>query len=196
VTTRDKLDNLLAKGRLSAPRRERIFEEVDRRIRRPRVSRYLILAAPVALAAGMAILMRPQSTGLDRYAAKGISLSHLELGCSGAELLHCPRGSKLIFHLGALPSAGFLHAYAEPVEAGHERVWYYPTAANPPPYVEPSDVPQIMGQGIVVGREHAAGHYRVHLVVASTPLSREDLLADSMRNVVAAEVIEMVIVDP
>ena len=101
-----------------------------------------------------------------------------------------------MFRLDALPSAGFLHAYAEPLEAGRERVWYYPTKANPPLPVESSAGGQIMGQGIVVGPEHVPGHYRVHLVVASTPLSREDLLTNSSLNVVASDVVEMVIVEP
>jgi hypothetical protein len=196
VTDRDKLDDLLARGRLSASRRERIFEDVDRRLRRPRALRYLIVTAPLALAAGLALLMRPEGDGSRQFAAKGRLQSQLELGCSGGELAHCPRGSKLIFRLDALPSEGFLHAYAEPVESGHERVWYFPTATNTQPHVEPAAGAQIVGQGIVVGPEHAPGHYRVHLVVASTPLSREELLAPSVRNVVAADVIEMVIVEP
>jgi hypothetical protein len=120
----------------------------------------------------------------------------VELGCSDGELSHCPRGSKLIFRLDALSSEGFLHAYAEPVEAGHERVWYFPTAATPPPHVRAAAGAQVMEQGIVVGPEHAAGHYHVHLVVASTQLSREEvLLTTSMRSIVAEDVIEMVIVD-
>jgi hypothetical protein len=196
VSSRDKLDDLLARGRLSAPRRERIFEEVDRRIRWRRGSRFAIVAAPLALAAGLALLLRPQGTGSGPYAPKGTLQSHVEVGCSGGELSHCPVGSKLIFHLDALQSAGFLHAYAEPLEPGRERVWYYPTTVNPPPHVEAAAGPQIMSQGIVVGPEHVPGHYRLHLVVASLPLSREELLADSSRNVVASNVFEMVVVEP
>jgi hypothetical protein len=198
LSSRDKIDDLLARGRLSGPRRERIFEEVDRRVRgglRAR-SKFWIVAGPLALAAGLAILLRSQGDGRpEPYAAKGTSGSTLELACSGGELSSCPRGSKLMFRLQALPSSGFLHAYAEPLE-GQERVWYYPTAANPPPYIEPGLAGQLMGQGIVIGQEHAPGRYRVHLVVASTPLSREELLAPSPRNLIAAEVFEMVIVEP
>jgi len=193
---RDKLDDLLARGRLGAPRRERIFEEVDRRVRRRHASRFLFVAGPVALAAGLAFLLRPHGAGQDQYAAKGTLQSPVELGCSGGELSHCPRGSKLLFRLDALPSAGFLHAYAEPLDPERERVWYYPTVANPPPRVEPTAVGQIMGQGIVVGPEHVPGPYRVHLVIASTPLSREELLSGTVMNVVASDVVEMVIVEP
>jgi hypothetical protein len=196
VKSDDKLDRLLARGRLSAPRRERIFDEVARRVRRRRASPYLIVAAPLALAAGLALLLRPQSSGSEHYAAKGTLQSPVELACSGGELSRCPRGSKLMFRIETLPSAGYLHAYAEPLEAGQERIWYYPTGVNPPPRVEPAAAGQIMGQGIVIGREHAPGRYRVYLVVASTPLSREDLLAGSMSNVVAADVFEMLIVNP
>jgi hypothetical protein len=196
VSSRDKLDDLLARGRLSAPRRERIFEEVDRHVRWRRAARYAMVAAPLALAAGLALLVRPHDAGPDPYAPKGTLQSHVELGCSGGELFHCPTGSKLIFRLDALKEAGFLHAYAEPLDPGRERVWYYPTMANPSPHVEAASGAQIMGQGIVVGPEHVPGRYRVHLVVAPTPLSREDLLADSLRNVVAADVVEMVIVEP
>ena len=196
MSSRDRLDDLLARGRLSAPRRERIFEEVDRRVRRPRVSRIVLVAAPLALAAGLAVLLRSQSGGPEHYAAKGTLQSHVELGCSGGELTHCPHGSKLIFRLEGLLSAGFLHAYAEPLQPGRERVWYYPTAANPPPQVGPAGEGHILGQGIALGPEHVPGRYRVHLIVAATPLSREELLAGSMRNVVAADTIEMVVVEP
>jgi hypothetical protein len=196
VSSRDKLDDLLARGRLSAPRRERIFEEVVGQVRHPRASRYFIIAGPLALAAGLALLLRPGSDHSGQFAAKGTLRSNVELGCSDGELSHCPRGSKLIFRLDALSSEGFLHAYAEPVDAGQERVWYFPTATTPPPHVRPAAGAQVMGQGIVVGPEHAASHYRVHLVVASTQLSREEVLASSMRSIVAEDVIEMVIVDP
>jgi hypothetical protein len=197
LNSRDKLDELLARGRLSAPRRERIFEQVDRRVRGSRArSKYLIVAAPLALAATLALLLRPQGEGTSGYASKGVAPSNLELGCSGGQLSHCPRGSKLIFHIDALPTAGFLHAFAEPTEKGQERVWYYPTATNAPPPVGPAADGQIMGQGIMVGPEHALGHYRVHLVVAATPLSREELLASSKPNAIAADVVEMVVVDP
>jgi hypothetical protein len=196
VSRDDKLDDLLASGRLSAPRRERIFEQVDRRIRSSRAKRFLLVAGPLALAAGLALLLRPVESGSDHYAAKGTLASHLELACSGGELSHCPLGSKLLFRLDALPSAGFLHAYAEPLESGQERVWYYPTAANRPPHVEPAAVGQLMGQAIVVGPEHLPGRYRVHLIVAPTPLSREELLSHSVPNLVADDIIEMVIVEP
>jgi hypothetical protein len=198
VSNRDKLDDLLARGRLSAPRRERIFEDVDRRVRglaRAR-SKYVIVAAPLALAAALALLLRPQSGGRGEYASKGVSQSHLQLGCSGGQLSHCPRGSKLIFHIDAVSSPGFLHAFAEPLEPGHERVWYYPTAVNPAPRVEPAAEGQTLERGIAIGSEHAPGPYRVHVVFASTPLSREELLGSSTGNVVAADVIEMVIVEP
>jgi len=197
VNSRDKLDELLARGRLSAPRRERIFEHVHRTVRGSRArSKYLIVVGPLALAAALALLLRSQDDGTSRYASKGLGRSNLELGCSGGQLSHCPRGSKLIFHIDALPTAGFLHAFAEPLEKGQERVWYYPTATNAPPPVEPAADGQIMGQGIVVGPEHAVGRYRVHLVVASTPLSREELLGSSKPNAIAADVVEMVVVEP
>lgn len=194
----DKLDDLLARGRLSAPRRERIFEEVERRTRAglSARSKYLILAGPIALAAALAFVLRPESAQRAGYASKGMYQSGIEIGCSGGELAHCPRGSKLIFHFDPLPAAGFLHAFAEPLEPGHERVWYYPTAANPPPRVELAQVEQTLDRGIFVGPEHAAGPYRVHVIFASTPLSRDELLGSSAPNVVASRVVEMVIVDP
>ena len=198
VDNRDKLDDLLARGRLSAPRRERIFDEVDRRVRRSAraPSKYLLVAGPIALAAGLVMLLRPPSESSGHFAAKGSARSSFELGCSGGEISHCPRGSKLIFRLGALPSGGFLHAYAEPLERGRERIWYFPTAANLPPRVEPAAEGSILERGMVVGPEHATGLYKVHVVLASTPLSREELLASPAQNVVAADVIEMVIVEP
>ena len=197
VSSRNKLDDLLARGRLSGPRRERIFEEVHRQVRGGSGrSKYWKIAGPLALAAALVLVLRGQSEGPDRYASKGIARANVVVGCSGGEISHCPRGSKLIFHLDALEAPGFLHAYAEPLEAGAERVWYYPTPANPPPRVEPVQGGQTMTRGIAIGAEHASGSYRLHLVIASAPLSREELLHSPARNILADDVVEMVIVDP
>jgi hypothetical protein len=198
VSSRDKLDDLLARGRLSAPRRERIFEEVDRQVRggtRGR-AKYLIVMGPLALAAALALVLRPHSDERGGYAAKGAGAANLDIGCSGGELSHCPRGSKLIFRFDPLPAAGFLHAFAEPLEPGQERVWYYPTAVNAPPRLEAALEGQVLDRAIVIGPEHAPGRYRVHIVFASTPLSRDEVLASSTSKVIASEVVEMVIVQP
>jgi hypothetical protein len=198
VNRRDKIDDLLARGRLGAPRRERIFEEVHRRVRGGPVARskVLVIAGPLALAAGLLLLLRPEGGAPGAYAPKGSSSAQVEVSCSGGELSHCPHGSKLIFRLDALAASGFLHAFAEPQEKGQERVWYYPTAVNAPPRLEPAAEGQILDRAIVVGMEHAPGRYRVHIVVASRSLSREELLRAEAPDVVATNIVELVIVDP
>jgi hypothetical protein len=198
VSSRDKIDDLLARGRLGAPRRERIFEEVHRHVRGGPFarSRVLVIAGPLALAAGLLLLLRPQAGKPGAYAPKGSSSTQVEVSCSGGELSHCPRGSKLIFRFDALPASGFLHAFAEPLEKGQERVWYYPTAVNAPPHLEHAAEGQILNRGIVVGTEHVPGRYRVHIVVASRSLSREELQRSEAPDVVATNVVELVIVEP
>ena len=198
VDPRNELDHLLARGRLSGPRRDRIFDEVDKQVRgswRSR-SRYLLIGGPLALAAALALAIRPGAGPHDGLAAKGGAHSNVDIGCSGGELSHCPRGSKLIFQFDSLRNPVFLHAWAEPLAPGLERVWYYPTAAHAPPRVAAFDAAQTLEQGVVVGAEHAPGAYRVHLVLASAPLSRDELLLPVAPNVVAAETVDMVVVDP
>ena len=193
----DDLDDLLARGRLSGPRRERIFQEVQRQVHGGSArSKYWIVAGSLTLAATLALGLRGQGARPDGYTAKGISQTNVVVGCSRGELSDCPRGSTLIFHIDGLKSAGFLHAYAEPERAGTERVWYFPTAANPPPRVEPASEGQTMTRGIAVGAEHAAGRFRLHVLIASTPLSREQLLNSPTPNIVTDDVIDMVIVEP
>jgi len=198
VTGRDELDHLLARGRLGAPRRERIFQELYRQVRgRPFLrSKLVVLAGPLALAASLFLLLRPHGAAPGGYASKGTEGSQVEVSCSAGELSHCPRGSKLMFHLDGLPASGFFHAFAEPQEKGAERVWYFPTNVSPPPRVDPLGEGQTMDRGILVGTEHAQGRYRVHVVIASRPLSREELLRSEAPDVITANVMDMVIVDP
>lgn len=191
---RDELDHLLSRGRLGAPRRERIFEKVDRAVRgRLGRARYWLVGGPLALAALLAIALRPERPDRDQYAAKGGGHSTVELGCSEGELSHCPRGSKLVFLFDDVGRPVYLHAYAEPLAAGGERIWYYPTAAHAPPLVVTSGATRTLDQGVVIGAEHAPGAYRVHILLASAPLSREQVREPAAPNVVAVETVDLVV---
>ena len=196
VTTRRELDRLLARGRLSGPDRDRILSEVQRRtLRHTSPTKYLLIAGPLALAAGLAFLIRP--SGLTpSYAAKGGATdAPVEVGCSDGELAACPRGSKLIFRFNALGRAAYLHAFAEPTGEPRQRVWYFPTSASAAPHVAPAVEQQALAKGIVIGPEHGIGSYRVHVVLSTRPLGRDELLLATPPDVVSTQIVDLTVVE-
>jgi len=199
VTPQDELDRILARGRLSAPRRERIFEQVERAVRPTGSflrSRYVLVAGPLALAAAVALMFKPWLGPPGGYSSKGKRTSSIETDCSGGELSACPRGSKLVFRVDGITTPVFFQAYAEPKGADGERVWYFPISGAPAPRIEPGVEPRTLEKGIVVGPEHVSGAYRVHVVLSTLPLSRPDVLRAEGANIAAVETIDMLVVDP
>jgi hypothetical protein len=142
----------------------------------PRWSRYAWIGAPVVAAAGLFLVLRP-ATPSAGFVAKGSGASSVVAECLGAKLSACPRGSKLVFRVEATDSPLFLHAYADPVDSGCERVWYFPTAATPPFPVAPGPEARTLDKGILVGPEHGCERYRLHVVLGPSVLSKEQLLA-------------------
>src|SRR6185369_7168651 len=138
MDSRDRIDELLARGRLSAPRRERMFEAVYARAR-PRRGGWRPLTLLAACGAAAAVAIVAGSRGLDteaqHFRAKGAGHPVMEVGCSEGPMTRCPRGATLVFKLdGAV--GGFLHAYATAGDGRGDRIWYFPTGSTPAPRID------------------------------------------------------------
>jgi hypothetical protein len=190
---RDDIDILLSKGGLSGAERERVLDAVLDRVNpgRPRLRRAVVIAVTVvALAAGVVAYLANSRPRHSAFASRGHdqSAAHIEVVCLSGSLDACPRGSRLLFRPWGFGQAraGYLSAYAEPETRG-ERIWYFsadqesPKVGSSPTSAEPMD------RVIVLGQEHAAGAYAVHIVVSDRPLPRAEVLHPSLDAVVLSE---------
>jgi hypothetical protein len=101
----------------------------------------------------------------------------LELRCTGGTLAACPLSSSLVFVVAGSAEAGFLSAYAEPLSAGAERVWYFSRETNSPELPGPLDGTHVFDRAVQLIGSHRAGRYRVHAFVSEQPLARAELLS-------------------
>jgi hypothetical protein len=174
-----KLDALLAQGRLGGPAKERILAAVLDAQPKParRWQRTIIWVGSLSTAAVAVVLLalsRPPSGFRARGAAGAAPL--VEVGCAGGDTT-CAAGATLVFRVAGALEGGFLQAYAEPMAAGGERVWYFPSGGAPSPFVPAGPAPQTLAEGVRVGAEQPPGRYRVHLVLSRRPLDRAETLA-------------------
>jgi hypothetical protein len=193
----DDIDRLLARGGLSGPQRERIFDEVHRTVGKRKAfrwSRYAAFGAPLAIAAALALVLYP-SHRLGGFAAKGTQSSVVEVLCPDGALSACPLGSKLFFSIEGIVAPVFVHAYADPVGSGHERVWYFPTTNGAEPISVSPDQERLLKKAVVIGPEHGSGAYRIHVVLSTAPLSRDEVLAAHDSKIIDSQVVEIQVVD-
>jgi hypothetical protein len=184
----DRIDTLLARGRLSGPAREEILERVLVASageaaasvpwwRRPMVSFGL---PALAAAAALLVLVRRPDDGLTAKGAPVVEPA-LEVACAtegpsaapAASAVSCATGQNLAFRVEDATEDGFLTAWAEPV-AGGERVWYFVGDGAAPVVAHPGV--QTLRRAVRLGAEQPPGAYRVHLLLSVRPLSREDAL--------------------
>lgn len=170
----DKLDALLAQGRMSGSRRDQVLAGALAKARPPaRRWAWLGLGSlSLAAAAAAVLLLMPTSP----FRARGSAGAVLEVDCVGGGQGGCAEGSMLMFHVSGASDGGFLTAWAEPT-AGGERIWYFPTKATPQAQVAKQAEPQTLGLGVMLGAEQPKGSYVVHLLLTPTPLTRDDALA-------------------
>jgi hypothetical protein len=193
----EDLDWLLAKGTLSGPERDRMFERVVKAARMQRSrsrARRASGAAAVALglAAGVLLVARahPNAHPTGSFTARGGATAGtaVEVFCAGGTLGACPRGARLLF--GSVVH-GYLAAYADRSGSG-ERIWYFGAGGESPlvgtgPREAPAD------RAILVGPEHAPGAYTLHVLVGSRPLSAAEALDPKSAAVVASGVVPLVV---
>jgi hypothetical protein len=192
------LDGLLARGRLSAPQRERIWT----RLRRPMRVREglswaklrLALAAPIVATTVFVLVIHHWSDRGAAFQAKGRAASSIEVDCDGAPLGACPTGSKLIFRHGRTERPTYLEAYAVPLQPGGERIWYFPAHAGVAPRLGAADEGEVLRDAIILGPEHVAGDYEIHLLVSTRPLDRREATTPDSATLIEKAVIPLRVV--
>ena len=191
--TAARMDRLLARGKMSAPRAdailERVYETLEREKPRKVVPiRYWASAALAAAAAVLLLIVVPRDPGGPGVDEIG-DLPGLRVRCVGGTLSACPMSAKLVFEVTGKEASGFLSAYAEPIGHAGERVFYYS---------KEDGSAQVPGQAAArpVGLARA-GRYRVHAVITERPLTREELVraaSKAGREVRAKVQLEMVVI--
>ena len=194
-----ELDALLARGALSGPERERLLENVLDHVGSPRrglgaKTAFAILlpaaAAAVVWFGGSRWRAKPQESD-GAYEARGAAAQTVKVdaACTGGPLLACPRGSRLVFRGWPNARPSYLAAFADP-SGGGERIWYFSSEGE-----SPRLGPETVDRAVVVGSEHTAARYSIHVVVSTRPLSRSEITASPPNaSVIASETMDLGIV--
>lgn len=184
----DRLDELLGRGRLGRPARERILQTVlrDARIVKApwRERKLFVWGSPALAAAALAVLAVTWRPASDAMRAKGrVSSVVLSAECNGDQPTRCARNDMIVFRVEGADRAGYLAAYAE-AEGSHERTWFFPLTDGGEPTVSSRAEPQVLRQGVKVS-SLSAGRYDLHLVLGARPLSKSESVAGAGPDVVA-----------
>ncbi len=176
MTSRDRLDDLLSEGRLSAPANERMFDRIYGATSGRRRRWVLAMLVPtLGILAVVLMPLRQRTDSARRLRDKGGTSILVELECERGPISACPVGSPLLFRADGLTGPTFLQAYAEGADGS--RTWLFPTRATPAPAIAPTTGPQVLQKGAMLGGH--PGRYRVHIVVSSSPLDREAVVKGS-----------------
>jgi hypothetical protein len=171
----ERLDALLARGRLGGPARDRILAGALAKTAAPhRWRRLLTWAVPMTAAAAAAVVLL--SLRPPEFRARGGAGPVLEIACRDGSLSACPSGSTLLFRSSGVAEGGFLSAWAVP-EGSAARVWYFPADNGASPALAARPETQTLARGIRLGPEQPPGRYRVHLVLSRRPLTRAEAAA-------------------
>ena len=196
------LDALLSGGRLSGPARDRIFDGVAAEVARETRSRVrrrvwaTALAGAGAVAAMVVLAPRLTMIGSQPFRAKGGPVqgaTQLDLVCSGGTLDACPQGATLMFGASGAAATGVLSAYAEPLDPGVERIWYF-SADGESPRLTVGGSTDVAQRAVRIGSEHAPGRYRLHVFLTREPLSQAILLAGNPPAAIAGRELELRVV--
>jgi hypothetical protein len=123
-------------------------------------------------------MLRPSTPIPNQLTARGLETHApaLEVRCDDGTLTACPSSSKLVFIVSGERTSGFLSAYAEPLDAGGELVWYFSREAQSPRLVGVSDGTRVFDRAVKLSGSHRPGRYRIHAFLAPRPLSRAEML--------------------
>jgi hypothetical protein len=179
----DSLHALLARGRLSGARRDRILERVvsetsgnRRGWRRAAVLGGVLLpvAAVIAVAIGTPWKARRGEADSGWLVPKGEPAGAMPgARCPDREPGQCRIGDRLIFEVDGATKGGFFAGYADC--ASGERVWYFPAKGQEAPALPAAAGHSVLRQAARIGEEHGVGRCLLHLFVLEHPVDRETL---------------------
>jgi hypothetical protein len=200
--TANELDRLLAGDGTSGPEADAIFERVMAEVERaePRHRRRHALWAGGAIAAAAAIgvlALRPAATpSRSELTARGAAQAapRIELVCSGGSLDACPISAKLVFAVTGDDTSGFVSAYAEPLDPGAERVWYFSRQVGSPQLNGIGDGTRVLDRAVQLASAHQPGGYRVHVFLSEAALTPDEMLGGAGASATANLQVELHIV--
>jgi len=184
----DPLDRLLGRGRLSGRAREDILAGALRGagvVQPPWYKRKVVLWGSPALACAAAVaLMLGLRAPTDEMRAKGQGRrAVISVECGGVDPARCTRADKILFRAEGVPATSYLVAYGQ-LDGTGERVWFFPMADGSEPVVVAGDAPQIVREGVNAG-SLPSGRYEIHALLAPRPLSRNEVVSASDKDVIA-----------
>lgn len=113
----------------------------------------------------------------------------LDVGCSNDDPHVCHFGDTLYVSVNSAIVAGYVGAYAEPLDSHtKERIWYLPLddrAVNVPGGAGTVVLPY----GVRISPVHARGRYRVTLWLSREPIQRRDPVASRGKDVLALDAV-------
>jgi hypothetical protein len=179
---RDRLDQLLSRGRLRGPAAERILDGALREARIVPPPWYrrkaMLFGSPVlagAVAAAFVLIGKPSPDAMRSKGGTAGDSAVVSVECSGRPPGTCRTDDLILFRVEAVARQGFLIAYAEP-SAGGERIWFFPQADGSAPVVAASAEPQTLRQA-VAARSLSPGSYQVHIVITGRSVSKTEILS-------------------
>jgi hypothetical protein len=184
----DPLDQLLGRGRLSRRAKEDILEDAlrDAGVIPPRWYKrkaFLWGSPAFACAAAFALVLGLRAP-TDSMRAKGQGRrTVISVECGGVDPARCTRTDKILFRVEGVPATAYLVAYGQ-LDGTGERVWFFPMADGTEPIVAAGDEPQVLREGVNAG-SLPAGRYEIHALLAPRPLSRNEIVSASDKDVIA-----------
>jgi hypothetical protein len=177
---REKLEHLLARGRLSGGERERIFERALSTVAPPRSTwrRFGFVAWAPALAVLCAVAWFGLRRSGDGFRARGGGIGPLiELGCADGASDRCSRGATLVLRVAGATEGGYLVAWAEPIAGdggARDKIWFLPTRYAAAAKLQASVAPQLVPDGFQIGPAQPPGRYVVHARLLRAPADQHD----------------------
>jgi hypothetical protein len=178
----DRLDGLLARGRLAGPVRERVLQAVLREGRATRpwyAHRLLAIASPAFAAAAVvavALTLRPSGRDMRSKGSASRSAPHVSLECTRGTGDVCSREGMLLFLVQGIRQRSYMAAFAVP-RGGGERIWFFPSGpGSVEPLIEPDAAPQLLRQGVKLASV-PEGTYEVRVVLGSRAISEDQAIA-------------------
>jgi hypothetical protein len=185
----DKLDELLARGRLSGRQVDEIWDNVWDRVepstrprRRPFLRPFFVFGGVLAsAAAAWSFFARPAPEHFTPRGEPTVASGAVSIGCASSGRAVCRTGETLMFSVNGALAHGFLGAYAERIgEPSAERIWYFPNAGGASPAVPTSTGTVVLADGIRIGEEQPPGRYRVTIWTSPRAFDRAEASRDDV----------------